>query len=268
MPFYFSPLRSGSSGNALLAQAGNTRILVDAGLSGRAIEGALAECGVTPDTLSAILISHEHSDHTRGVAVLSRKYDLPVYATEGTWTAMEGCIDTNRIALKNRRAFTAGQDFYVHDVLVSPFSIPHDAADPVGFSLLSGVRKLSIATDLGHIAPGWMRALAGSDLVLLESNHDPELLRAHPRYPARLKTRILGKRGHLSNAACGEALVQLISTGVTNVILGHLSGETNRPELALSTVLETITEAGIRPGDDMRVALAHRERNGGLYTID
>ena len=186
MPFCFCPLRSGSSGNALFVQAGNFRVLVDAGLSGRAVERALAEIGVTPDTLSGILVTHEHSDHIQGVGVLSRRFHLPVYATEGTWAAMESKPGIDRIALANRRAFRPGQDFYVGDLAVCPFSIPHDAADPVGFSLLYGGRKLCIATDLGHVSPDWMQALSGADLVLLEANHDPDMLRATPRYSAAL----------------------------------------------------------------------------------
>lgn len=268
MPFCFSPLRSGSSGNALLVQAGDVRVLVDAGLSCRAIENALAECAVTPDTLGAVLVTHEHSDHIKGLALLSKRHNLPVYATEGTWLAMQDKPGFDQIPAKNRRAFEPEQPFFMRDLLVTPFSIPHDAADPVGFSFQFGARKLCVATDLGHIAPGWMRALQGANLALLESNHDPEMLRAHPRYPSRLKARILGRRGHLCNADCGKAVVALAQAGLTNVILGHLSAETNRPELALETVEAALSEAGIRPGEDVRVTLSQRDRNGGVYFID
>lgn len=267
MPFYFCPLRSGSSGNALLVQAGDTRVLVDAGLSGRSVERALSEIGAPPETLGAILITHEHSDHIAGVGVLSKRYGLPVYASEGTWLAMEHKPCVAGVSPQNRRAFRPGQDFYIRDLAVAPFSTPHDAAEPVGYALLYRGRKLCVATDLGHIAQGWMRALDHADLALIEANHDPDLLR-RSRYPEALKRRILGKRGHLSNADCGAALVKLAEAGVTNVVLGHLSAETNLPELAFETVRASLEAGGLRVGQDLRVGLAWRDRIGGIYEID
>lgn len=267
MPFCFCPLRSGSSGNALYVQAGNTRVLVDAGLSGRTVEKALCDLSVAPDTLQAILITHEHSDHIKGAGILSRRYDLPVYATEGTWLAMEQKPGLSGVALKNRRVFSSDGDFYIGDLAVSPFSIPHDAADPVGFALLHRGKKICVATDLGHIAAGWMKALEDTDLLLVESNHDPDMLRYHMRYPAMLKRRILGKKGHLSNADCGAAISRLVQSGVCHVILGHLSGETNTPELANQTVCGVLMNEGIRPGIDVQVDMALRDQMGRLYTV-
>lgn len=268
MSFSFCPLRSGSSGNALFVQAGDVRILVDAGLSGRMVERALSEIGVTPDTLSAILISHEHSDHIAGAGVLSRRWDLPVYANEQTWLAMESKPSIKGIALKHRIAFETGGAFYIGNLAVSPFSIPHDAADPVGFSLNYKSRKICIATDLGHIAPGWLTALEEADLVLLEANHDPELLRASTRYHARLKARILGRKGHLSNGDSGSALLRLAEGGLKHVILGHMSAETNTPELAFRTVTGALQAEGLCIGKDIRVDLARRDHIGGLYDIE
>lgn len=268
MPLYFSPLRSGSSGNALYVGTDRTRVLVDAGLSGRMVEGALRGVEVDPATLQAILVTHEHSDHIKGVAILSRRYNLPVYATEGTWLALERKPGFDAVALKNRRVFTAGEGFYIGDLTVCPFPIPHDAADPVGFSLLNGGRKLCVATDIGHVASPWMQAVKGADLALLESNHDPRLLQASVRYPAVLKRRILGKRGHLSNADCGEALIQLFASGLRHAILGHLSAETNTPALARETVLTTLLRERIRPGVDVQVDLAPRDACGGYYALD
>lgn len=267
MSYYFCPLRSGSSGNALFVQAGPVRVLVDAGLSGKAVESALAEIDVAADTLNAILVTHEHSDHIAGAGVLSRRYGLPVYATEGTWLAMENKACMKGVALQNRIAFANDASFYVRDLAVSPFSIPHDAADPVGFSLLHGGRKICIATDLGHIASGWMGALQDADLVLLEANHDPDMLRASTHYHARLKARIMGKRGHLSNDDSGTALTELVEAGLRRVILGHLSAETNSPELAYSTVCAALTEAGVKVGGDVQVDMAWRNRTGHLYEI-
>jgi phosphoribosyl 1,2-cyclic phosphodiesterase len=264
MSFCFCPLRSGSSGNALFVQAGRARVLVDAGLSGKKVECALAEIGVAPETLTGIMISHEHSDHIQGAGVLSRRYDLPLYATEGTWRALADLPAFQRVADKNRRVFGAGEDFYIRDLGIVPFAIPHDAAEPVGFALLHAGRKVCIATDLGHIAPGWMQALRGADLVLLEANHDPDMLRGSIRYNARLKARILGRHGHLSNADCGQALVQLAQSGVRHAILGHMSEETNTPALAFDTVSAVLQAAGVR---GMRVDLAYRDRTGGLYEV-
>ncbi|MDR0897874.1 MAG: MBL fold metallo-hydrolase [Oscillospiraceae bacterium] len=266
MSFCFCPLRSGSSGNALFVQAGRARVLVDAGLSGKRIECALGEIGVAPETLTGIIVSHEHSDHIQGAGVLSRRYDLPLYATKGTWRAMAELPTIQRVADKNRREFGAGDDFYIRDLAIAPFAIPHDAAEPVGFALLHAGRKICIATDLGHIAPGWMQALRGADLVLLEANHDPDKLRDSTRYNARLKSRILGRHGHLSNGDCGQALVQLAQSGVRRAILGHMSEETNTPELAFTTVSAALQEAGVRPSD-MRVDLAYRDKTGGLYEV-
>lgn len=267
MALVFCPLRSGSSGNSLFVSDGRTSLLMDAGLSGKTVEQALREAGGDPSALSGILVSHEHSDHIKGVGILSRRWDLPVYATEKTWAAMETKPGATGIALKNRRVFTANEGFYVKSLAVSPFSIPHDAADPVGFCVEGGGRKLCVATDLGHIAPGWLRAAEGADLLLLESNHDPELLQMTPRYPSALKNRILGTRGHLSNADCGKALIRLAETGVKNVILGHLSAETNNPELAFDTVCRALLDAGLIPQADINLNMAWRDRLGGCYEI-
>lgn len=267
MSIAFCPLRSGSSGNSLFVSAGGANLLLDAGLSGKTVEEALRAAGGDPTQLCGILVSHEHSDHIKGVGVLSRRYDLPVYATEKTWLAMENKPGMQNIALKNRRVFTANESFYIRNLAVTPFSIPHDAADPVGFALESDGRKLCVATDLGHIAKGWMTAVSGADLLLLESNHDPDMLFASERYTSALKARIYGTRGHLSNDDCGKALVRLAETGVRNVILGHLSQETNNPELAFNTVCRTLCDNGIKPQEDLRVDLAWRDRMGGYYEI-
>lgn len=267
MSLAFCPLRSGSSGNSLFVSDGKTNLLFDAGLSGRTVEQALHDMGGDPSALDGILVSHEHTDHIKGVGILSRRWDLPVYATEKTWLAMESKPGIANIALKNRRVFSAGEGFYIRGIAVTPFSIPHDAADPVGFCVEHGGHKLCIATDLGHVAPGWMRAAEGADLLLLESNHDPDLLRMTQRYTASLKARILGARGHLSNEDCAKALLCLVQTGVRNVILGHLSQETNNPELAFDTVCRLLKAGGVSPQRDLRIDLAWRDRLSGYYEI-
>ena len=262
---YFCPLFSGSSGNALFCQYGNTRLLIDAGKPGRMLSEALRSIGVDIGTISGVLITHEHSDHIAGAGVLARKYRLPVYATQETWRAMEGKIGT--VPGELVRTFRAGRDFMLGDVGVAPFSIPHDAADPVGFRLWGGGVSVSTATDLGYFAPEVYEQIAGSSLVLLESNHDPELLRSNPRYNAALKARILGDHGHLSNEACAAALLKLIAGGTGHVILGHLSGENNTPSLARRVSETALAREGIRPGEDVQLQVALREEVGDVYIL-
>ena len=175
MDMYFCPLYSGSSGNVLFCQYGETRLLIDAGKSGRTVEDALAGIGADIRTVSGVLITHEHSDHIAGAGVLARKYHLPLYATAETWKAMEGKI--GKIPPDMRREIAAGRDFWLGDIGVVPFSIPHDAADPVGFRLYGGGVSVSTATDLGYFSDEVRANVAGSTLVLLESNHDPDMLR-------------------------------------------------------------------------------------------
>jgi len=261
----FCPLFSGSSGNALFVQYGNTRLLIDAGKPGRQIEDALRLIGVSAESLSAVLITHEHSDHIHGAGILARKYRLPVYATAETWKAMEGKL--GKIPPGVRHEFFVGQEFCLGELGVSPFSIPHDAADPVGYRLWGGPVSIATATDLGHFSRDVFDRIRGSDLVLLESNHDPDLLRANPHYSQALKSRILGSKGHLSNEACSEALLHLIAAGTRNVILGHLSGENNNPALARRVSVSALEREGIRPDADVRLKVALRDEVGEVFTL-
>ena len=265
MDLFFCSLFSGSSGNALFCQYGNTRLLIDAGKPGRAVEEALRGIGVAPDTLSGILVTHEHSDHIQGVGVLARRFSLPIYATPGTWTGMEGKV--GKIPWNLRREFCVGRDFYLGDIGVVPFGIPHDAADPVGFRLYGGRLSVSTATDLGHFSRAVFDQIAGSSLILLESNHDPDMLRANPHYSAPLKRRILGDHGHLSNASCAAALKHLIAAGTGTVLLGHLSGENNTPALAMEVSRAALAEEDIVIGRDVNLSVAMREQTGPVYTI-
>ena len=265
MDMFFCPLYSGSSGNALFCQYGNTRLLIDAGKSGKTIEDALASIGADIRTISGVLITHEHSDHISGAGVLARKYNLPLYATRETWVAMEDKV--GKIPPGMVREIEAGRDFWLGDIGVVPFSIPHDAADPVGFRLYGGNLSISTATDLGHFSENVYANVAGSTLVLLESNHDPDMLRANPHYSQMLKARILGDRGHLSNEACSRALLRLIGAGTAEIILGHLSGENNSPALAGRTAAAALKREGIRPEEDVRVRIALRDEVGSVYIL-
>ena len=244
MEMIFCPLYSGSSGNCLFVQYGATRLLIDAGKSGKMIDEALDMIGVDGNTIDAILITHEHIDHISGAGVLCRKHKIPVYATEMTWNAMDAKV--GKIPPELRRTFDTFSDFYIGDVGVVPFSIPHDAADPVGYRLWGGGLSIATATDLGHFPRSVRDAVAGSSLVLLESNHDPDMLRHNDHYNERLKQRILGNRGHLSNAACADALLQIVESGTKNVILGHLSGENNTPSLAYHISEDRMTREAVK----------------------
>lgn len=266
MSMYFCPLYSGSSGNCLFVQYGTTRLLIDAGKSGKTVADALHRIGAEPETISGLMITHEHSDHISGVGILARRYGIPVYATRETWMAMDEKIGP--VPADLRREISAGSEFWLGDIGVSPFSIPHDAADPVGYRLYGGKNSISTATDLGCFTENVYSHIRGSDMILLESNHDPEMLKRNPRYNAALKKRILGNLGHLSNEACAEALIRLIRGGTRNVLLGHLSGENNTPELAMDVNRRITEQEGIVNGRDVNLGIALRDQIGRVYTLE
>ena len=266
MTVYFCPLYSGSSGNALFVMAGNTKLLVDAGLPGTAVASALASIGADPAKLDGILITHEHADHVAGAGILSRRYHVPIYANQATWRAMERRVGD--IAAGNRREFDTAQEFYIGDVAVSSYPLPHDAAQPVGYRLSAGRVSVSIVTDLGHFSASVMKKIAGSGLVLLESNHDPDMLKRNPNYSSFLKHRILSEKGHLSNEEAADALESIILGGTRHIILGHLSGENNMPELALRTACERVARMGLIPGEDIQIDVAHRNCVGDVYALE
>ncbi len=264
MELRFSPLFSGSSGNAIYVGCDDAHILVDAGMSGTRVIQELCRVGVDPRRLSAILVTHEHADHIKGIGILSRKLDLPVFATEGTWRGMYAKIGP--IAEKNRIIIEADRDFFMGSIDVTPFSIPHDAAEPVGFTFGVDGAKLAIATDLGCIRDGWFKQVLGSDAVLLESNYDPDMLRAGP-YPYELKQRILSRKGHLSNDDAGRAAAELALNGTRQIILGHLSKENNFPELAMRSCELYLQQAGIEPHVDVMLCVARRDGATGMFSL-
>ncbi len=187
--FNFCSLYSGSSGNCLLVETSNTKILIDAGESAKKITSALSLTNVEPDQIDAILITHEHSDHVKGLGTFSKKYDIPVYANSKTWDAMPE--QSFKISEKNIQKFTIEENFEIGDLKIHPFKIPHDAANPCGFNLVYKNNKISIATDIGHMTSNIVHKLEDSLFVLLEANYDPEILKCSP-YPYSLKKRISG----------------------------------------------------------------------------
>ncbi len=264
MQLQFCPLFSGSSGNALYVGTDNTKILIDAGLSGAKITTELSGLGVKPAEIKAILVTHEHADHISGVGVLSRRYHLPVYASTGTWAAMGGKLGA--IDPGCRVEFETGEDFSIGELDIRPFPTPHDAADPVGYAVSAAGAKIAIATDIGAVREGWLREAEGADVLLLEANHDVDTLKAG-RYPYELKRRILGNRGHLSNDDAGAAAAELVRRGVRVIVLGHLSGENNFPELAYASVACVLEESGFMPGRDVMLSVARRDGRSQLFTL-
>lgn len=251
----FCPLYSGSSGNSIFVASDNAKVLIDAGLSGKAIEKALDAICQNPSDIDAIFVTHEHIDHTKGVGVLSRKYDIPIYANTPTWNAMlktVGKIKEHNIKVLNN-AFTS-----INDMDIISYKVSHDAAAPFGYSLSCKNKKACIATDLGFFSTEICKTLEDADVVLLESNHDVQMLKFGP-YPYDLKRRILSSEGHLSNEDCGKAIVNIVNNKFKKIILGHLSKINNYPELAYQTVLNILTEAGIELNKHLTLSVAKRD---------
>ncbi|NLG24753.1 MAG: MBL fold metallo-hydrolase [Clostridiales bacterium] len=263
MDLRFCPMFSGSSGNALYVGSGEVHLLVDAGKPGSRVAAELAGVRVDARHLAGILITHEHNDHIAGAGILSRRYDLRIYASGRAWAAMEDRL--GKIAPHNVCVFEPGEDFYIGHLSVTPFRTPHDAVDPVGFAFRAGGLKLAVATDIGCVRESWIEQVAGADIALLESNHDVGMLKAG-RYPYELKRRILSSHGHLSNDDAACAAVELCRRGVRNIILGHLSGENNFPELAYQSAAQALAQAGFAPGVDVGLSVALRERRSALFT--
>lgn len=247
----FFSLISGSSGNASLITDKNTVILTDCGMSGKKLEAALHEIDLQPADISAVLMTHEHIDHTRGVGVISRKYKIPVYATEGTFENAEiGNVSDIHI-------INPDEDFEIGSIGIHAFSISHDAANPVGYSFFANGKKTTIATDTGEITDKIAGNILGSDEILLESNHDVDML-MYGSYPYSLKKRILGCCGHLSNDCASSACVELLKSGTKKIMLGHLSNENNTPEIAYATAKNAFEKIGAKVGDDIILSVAER----------
>lgn len=249
----FLSLSSGSSGNCSVISDGKTVLLSDCGISAARLEELLTSVGVSPSSLSAILITHEHSDHVKGAGIVSKRYGLPVFATKETHLAMQN----ERIPEQNIKYISPDTDFEIGTIGVKAFSIPHDAVNPVGYSFFYGKTKISVATDMGHMSDYILNNIKGSIAVILESNHDIDMLK-NGHYPFFLKKRILGDFGHLSNKIASETAVELLKSGTKHIMLGHLSADNNSPKLAISETAGLAIQMGAVPGKDFSLAVANR----------
>jgi phosphoribosyl 1,2-cyclic phosphodiesterase len=261
----FCTLFSGSSGNCAYLSTDRGGLLIDCGMSGKQTLEALYQARINLASIHALLVTHEHTDHTKGVGVISRKLNVPVYATEGTWDGMARGL--GELPRHHRMVIRADEGFFLDDIEAIPFHIPHDANEPTGFRFNLGRYGVAVATDLGHFSKFVYEAIQGADIVLLESNHDPDMLMNNPSYPQRLKTRILGRKGHLSNEAGAQAALQLLNGGTKHLLLGHLSQENNTPELAYQTVSAALQDAGAVIGKDVSLNVAGRYQAGYMYRI-
>jgi phosphoribosyl 1,2-cyclic phosphodiesterase len=233
----FASLGSGSQGNALVAEAGSTRLMLDCGFPAQETESRLARAGLGPSDLSGIIVTHEHGDHADGVLPLARRHAIPVWMTYGTLAAMRDAgasvEDCSVRLLDSQRAFSIG------DLLVQPFTVPHDAREPVQYVLSDGVTRLGVLTDVGCTTAHIEASLSGCDALVLECNYDPDLLEGGP-YPPSLKARIAGRLGHLDNATSGAILAALDRSRLKHVIAAHLSQTNNTPQLARAALARAL----------------------------
>lgn len=249
------PLFSGSSGNAILIESRAHTLLVDAGVSGKRIVSALETNRKSPSGLDGILITHEHIDHIKSAGILSRRYHIPIYANAATWEAMLPTVGEIQTALC--KTLEPGEEIMVGDIGIKPFSIPHDAASPMGYNFFAENRKLTVATDIGKMSDKLFMHLGGSEEILLESNYDIVMLQKGG-YPYQLKQRILGENGHLSNKEAAAVCARLASLGTKRIVLGHLSKENNTPDLAFDICKLHIENCGLRVGEDIKLSVAPR----------
>jgi phosphoribosyl 1,2-cyclic phosphodiesterase len=240
VPVRLTILGSGSAGNCAYVETDETRVLIDAGFSLRQIRQRLASIGRSPENLSGILITHEHSDHISGLAALCAKLRIPVYCNRATQEAIEYQL---QIRLRCR-LFATGAGFEIGNVMVETFTIPHDAQDPVGFLLRTMAGNIGFLTDLGHTNRLVLERIRPANVLILESNHDVKMLQDCPRRPWSLKQRILGRHGHLSNESAADAAEQIMSAELRHLYLGHLSQECNRPELASDVMQSRLQKIG------------------------
>ncbi len=247
-------LASGSDGNLTYIESDRRKVLVDDGLSARETVKRLDMIGISPTEIDGIIISHEHSDHIKGVDIFSSKFDVPVYAHSGVWLGLEHKL--NKVSSKNRKVFDS--QFEIDDLVFEPFEVPHDVKC-FGFGVNQGNTKISILTDLGHIDNNILSSIKGSRLVYLEANYDKNMLINGTKYPLALKLRIDGPNGHLCNHESSKVVSYLTYFETRQIVLAHLSRENNTPTLAYNTICHDIEKDGIIEGRDIKIDVATTE---------
>ncbi len=260
-------IASGSSGNCICVGSANTHILVDAGISGKRIEDGLNEIDLKTSEMQGILITHEHIDHIAGLGVLARRYGIPMYTTEGTKDAILHSRSVGKVEESLFHVICPEEEFTIGNLTIRPISISHDAADPVAYKIKNADKSLAIVTDLGNYTQTIVDELQGLDALLLEANHDVNMLQMGG-YPYPLKQRILGDRGHLSNERSGQLLCELLHDNFGTVLLGHLSKENNYEKLAYEAVRLEVT-MGDNPykADDFPMYVAKRDTVSDIIRV-
>ncbi|MDD4689157.1 MAG: MBL fold metallo-hydrolase [Eubacteriales bacterium] len=263
----FCTLSSGSSGNSVLLSHDDTNILIDCGRSGKHICSRLQELNIPPESINAILVTHEHSDHTCGLGVFSRKFDVPIYTTNGTWEGINNSSTIGKISERNINTISPYQTFDIGNIKIVPFQIPHDANQPVGYRFLAGNTVVACATDIGYLSESVVRGVAGANVVLLESNHDVDMLMRSTKYSQQLKNRILSNEGHLCNNHAAAFASYLAKNGTEHILLGHLSEENNDPEIAYNTTANALAAKGIDYKRDVFITVARRHELSEVIRI-
>lgn len=263
----FCSIASGSSGNCIFVGTQKTSVLIDAGISGKRVVAGLNAIDRAPQELDAILITHEHSDHIKGLGVLARKYGIPIYSSAGTIRALLAQQPLGPVDESLFHVITPDQQFCIKDLNIHPFRVSHDAAEPVAYRFDYGDKSIAVATDMGCYDDYIVEHLMGLDALLIESNHDINMLQVGT-YPYYLKQRILGSRGHLSNEHAGRLLGEILNEKMQTIFLGHLSKENNYEALALATVCAEIT-MGDTPykADDFKIQIAKRDEPSQMVTV-
>lgn len=264
MSFKFCSLSSGSSGNAQYIETDKMKVLVDAGLSGKKIQELLMSIDVDPSDIDCILVTHEHKDHVKGAGILSRRFDIPIYANQLTWESMKE--DLGKVKDENIKVFNTGSDFELGDLGILPFRVSHDSAEPVGYSFYNKNKKIAVLTDTGCIDNVIKNNIKNSNLLMIESNHDRDMLKIGS-YPWFLKQRVSGELGHLSNDDAGNLISQVICGKNEHILLGHLSKENNFPELAYQTVANILNENGVDIYSDVSLDLTFRDKTTKVYEL-
>jgi phosphoribosyl 1,2-cyclic phosphodiesterase len=257
-------LGSGSAGNCTLIKTDSTAVLVDAGLSGRQISQRLESIGRTATKLDGVILTHEHSDHTRGLAVLCKDRCLAVYANRLTAEAFSSDPQISGRAKISWRLFSTGTPFNVGDLMIESFSVPHDAYDPVGFTIRNGAQSIAVLTDLGHATKLVIERVRHVDVLVIESNHDVKLLQEDVARPWALKQRIMSRHGHLSNDAAASVTTEIAGERLRHVLLAHLSRDCNRPDLARQVVLDQLRRIG---ANHVAIAVASQDKPTATLTV-